>query len=122
MNSKLTVYEAPGSTGQRNDDAARFHSSVERLAEAGIDVRCITCRRPSDMDTRGEAWETLSSEGLGSLPLAEYDGVLISSGRYPSDQELADFLSPPDGTLSVDSSKPYPMGNNSEQSCHMSPR
>lgn len=116
MVPNMTVYESEGSRSRDPKDTARFDESCDRLRTAGITVDRIMCSDESDIP-QGEAADIVLQDGFGSLPIAVYDDVVILIGEYPSDQDLADFLEVPDGTLSVDRQKPPSMPNDIQPAC-----
>lgn len=118
----MIVYESDESIGRDPEDTARFESSYKALEEAGIPIRRVRCTSAEDIVTDGEARDMVAGEGMGCLPVTEYDRVVIAHGEYPSDQDLADFLNPPDGTLSVNSQKPPSMGNDIMPACNCGQR
>ncbi len=118
MDYDLTVFESEDARKKNPADTERFDRSYEALAAAGIAVRRVMCSSPADIDTDGEAADIVAENGMGALPISEYQRVSISVGEYPSDQDMADFLNPPDGTLSVDSQKPPAMGNDIMPACN----
>lgn len=109
MKAQMIIYDSEKARKKHANDSKRLMASLEKLKKAGIDVKYVDCKSASDVKGNGEAFETVSEKGLGSLPLAEYSGALIAEGHYISDQDLADFLDVPDGTLSVNKSKAVPL-------------
>ena len=116
MVPNMTVYESEDSRSRDPKDAARFDESCDRLRTAGITIDRIMCSDESDIP-QGEAADIVLQDGFGSLPISVYDEVVILIGEYPSDQDLADFLEVPDGTLSVDRQKPPSMPNDIQPAC-----
>lgn len=114
MDYDMTVYESE--TSRKTPDAARFDGSFEALRGAGIGIGRILCSSPADVP-EGEAADIVAEKGMDALPIAMYQGVSISVGEYPSDQDLADFLDAPDGTLSVNKQGPPAMGNDIMPAC-----
>lgn len=100
MTCKMVVYESEGAKDRDPADTARFDESVKALEAAGIGLCRVMCSSVDDVED-AEAKAALGDKGIDALPVSVYDGVVISSGAYPTDQELADFLDAPDGTLSV---------------------
>lgn len=119
---KMTVYESEDARLKDPEDTGRFDISWRKLDSVGIRVGRVMCSSIGDVDPDGEAAEAVSEHGLSALPIAEYDGVVISIGMYPSDQDLADFLDVPDGTLSVDAMKPPSVGNDVVPVCNCGQR
>lgn len=118
MDYVMTVYESEAAKNRDPADTERFERSFEALEGVGIHIRRVMCASADDVDTDGEAASIVRENGLGALPISEYERVSISVGEYPSDQDLADFLDVPDGTLSVDSTKPPSMGNDIMPACN----
>ncbi len=106
MDNILTVFDSEGARSKLRSDYDRFKRSMDALAKNGIELKYVDCRTAADVAGDGEAQDIVESEGFDSLPIAEYNGVVIAMGEYISDQDLADFLNVPDGVLSVDRSKP----------------
>lgn len=101
MDDDLIVYESPSSMSRDLEDAGRFQISMEKLKGVGIDVPCILCKDGSELS--GEAAELYAEQGDSCLPMATYSCVIICSGRYPTDQELVDYIDGvPTGTLSAE--------------------
>ena len=122
MDYDMTVYESKDSRLRNPTDAERFDRSHEALEAAGIHVRRVMCSSVDDIDPDGEARSIVSEKGMGALPIAEYQGVDISTAQYPSDQDLADFLEVPDGVLSVNRSRPPAMANDIQPACNCGQR
>lgn len=118
----MTVYESEDARLRDLEDAERFGISCGKLGSVGIRVERVMCLSTDDIRPDGEAAEVVSEHGLSALPIAEYDGVVITIGMYPSDQDLADFLDVPDGTLSVDAMKPPSVGNDVVPVCNCGQR
>ncbi len=116
MDCDMTVYESEATRSKDVSDAERFDASFDALVNAGIGIRRVVCTSPDDLE-EGEARSVVDEQGMDSLPICEYQGVAITVGQYPSDQDLADFLDVPDGVLSVDRTKPLSMGNDLPPSC-----
>lgn len=107
MMSEFIVYESTLSENRDAADATRFEASLEKLAKVGIRVKRVTVGSHEDLPERSEAWELVKTEGTGTLPIAVFEGAVVSKESYPDDQTLADFLNVPDGVLSVDKTKPF---------------
>lgn len=108
----MTVYHT---AEQRDtDDGVRFLNSVQALEKAGISVNTVLCASEDDVP-EGDIRD--SHESGDMLPAAEYEGVAVCVGRYPTDQELADYLEVPDGVLSVDRSRGPAMANDLPAAC-----
>ncbi|MDO5853298.1 MAG: arsenic metallochaperone ArsD family protein [Thermoplasmata archaeon] len=120
MDFDMTVYESEAARSRDPADTERFERSYEALAAAGIGIRRVMCASAEDLGD-GEAASIVAKQGMDALPICEYQGVDISVGQYPSDQDLADFLDVPDGVLSVDRSKPPAMGNDIQPACACRP-
>ncbi|MDY0293558.1 MAG: arsenic metallochaperone ArsD family protein [Candidatus Methanomethylophilaceae archaeon] len=116
MKDVFVVFESRESREKYSQNAKRFDDSVEALSKIGIKVDRVMCVSPSDVGGGAEAEELVSQKGLGILPVAEYDGVVVSEGEYPSDQVLADWLDVPDGVLSANKQMP-PSINDMEPPC-----
>lgn len=110
MEYAMTVFESEAYRGSKPEDAARFDKSYQALEAAGIHIRRVMCASAADIDGK-EAAEIVAEKGMSALPIAEFQGVSISEGEYPSDQDLADFLDAPDGTLSVNKTAPPSMND-----------
>lgn len=121
MDYDMTVYESEAARSKDVSDAERFNASFKALETAGIGIRRVMCSSPDDLADGREARSVVEEEGMDSLPICEYQGVAISVGQYPSDQDLADFLDVPDGVLSVDKAKPPAMGNDLPPACACRP-
>ena len=115
----MTVYETADS--MKTEDGARFTASLEKLATARIAVERVTVACPGDIPD-GEVRDIVTEEGLSALPAAEFGGVAVCTGAYPTDQELADFLDVPDGVLSVNRSRGPAMANDIPPACGIRPR
>ena len=116
MEYDMVIYESEDARNRDPSDTRRFDASCESLKAAGIVVGRVMCTSPTDLP-EGEASDIVAEQGMGALPLAMYQGVSISIGEYPSDQDLADFLDAPDGTLSVNKQGPPAMGNDIMPAC-----
>lgn len=117
----MTVYESEASRARDPADAERFDRSYAALEAADIHIRRVMCASADDIDADSEAASIVAKQGFEALPVCEYQGVDISVGQYPNDQDLADFLDVPDGVLSVDRSKPPAMGNDLPPACACKP-
>ena len=93
MDNEFTVYDSPGSISRDLEDAGRFQNSVNLLKDAGVIVNCVLCKDGSELS--GEAAELYSEMGEACLPMATYSDVVICQGRYPTDQELVDYIDVP---------------------------
>lgn len=116
MEYDMIVYESKESMERDPSDTERFEKSWQALKAAGIEVGRVMCSAPEDLP-EGEAAEIVAAKGMGSLPICLYQDVSIAVGEYPSDQDLADFLDAPDGTLSVNKQGPPAMGNDIMPAC-----
>lgn len=119
MDNTLTVFDSEDARKKHQSDYKRFKQSMDILIKNGIGLKYVDCKSAADIIGDGEALEMVESDGFGSLPIAEYNGVAIAAGEYVSDQDLADFLNVPDGVLSVNRSKP-PALNELGPSCSCS--
>ena len=116
MEHDMIVYESEDARQRDPEDTERFERSYAALEAAGIGVCRVMCSSADDVG-EGEAKEIVTDLGMGQLPICLYQGVSISVGEYPSDQDLADFLDVPDGTLSVNRQGPPAMGNDIMPAC-----
>ena len=116
MEYDMVVYESEETMRRDPADTERFDKSWNALRAAGIEVARIMCSKPEDLP-EGEAAEIVAAKGMDSLPICLYQDVSIAVGEYPSDQDLADFLDAPDGTLSVNKQGPPAMGNDIMPAC-----
>lgn len=116
MEYDMVVYESEESVRRNPADTERFEKSWNTLKNAGIEVGRFMCASPEDLP-EGEAAEIVAAKGMDSLPICLYQGVSIAVGEYPVDQDLADFLDAPDGTLSVNKQGPPAMGNDIMPAC-----
>lgn len=96
----MIVYDTKESRSKMKADYERFLKSVEALKKEKIIVKVVLCSSVSDVKG-AEASDYAKSHGLEGLPVAEYEGVALSEGKYPSDSDLANFLEVPEGVLSV---------------------
>lgn len=117
--ASMTVYETADSGA--TDDAMRFSASVAKLAAVGITVARVVVDGPGSIP-EGEVRDIVTEEGFSALPAAEFGGVAVCTGAYPTDQELADFLDVPDGVLSVNRSRGPAMANDIPPACGIRPR
>lgn len=115
MEYEMIVYESEASRMKNPADTERFDRSCQALKGVGIEVGRVMCTSTADMSP--EAAEIIEAQGMDSLPICMYQGVDITIGEYPSDQDLADFLDAPDGTLSVNKQGPPAMGNDIMPAC-----
>lgn len=111
----MIIYESEAARKKNPADTERFEKSCLALKNAGIEVGRVMCTSTADMSP--EAAEIIDANGMDSLPICMYQGVDIAIGEYPSDQDLADFLNAPDGTLSVNKQGPPAMGNDLPPAC-----
>ena len=118
MDYDMIVFESEDARKRNPADTERFDNSFKALEAVDIHIRRVMCTSVDDIDTDGEAKDIVSEEGMDSLPICEYQRVSLSVAEYPSAHDLADFLNPPDGTLSVDSQKPPSMGNDLMPACN----
>lgn len=116
MACKMIVYESEEGRARDPEDTARFEASCKALEAAGIGLCRVACASPDDIEDP-EAREAVDGADMGALPISVYDGGLIRTGAYPTDQELADFLDVPDGTLSVNKQGAPAMGNDLPPAC-----
>ena len=116
MEYDMIVYESVESMGKNPSDTERFERSYNSLKAVGIVIGRKLCSIPEDIDDP-EARSIVDAQGMSSLPICIYQGVSLNIGEYPSDQDLADFLDAPDGTLSVNKQGPPAMGNDIMPAC-----
>ena len=116
MEHDMIVYESEEAMARNPADTERFEKSCAALKAAGIEIDRVMCSSADDIG-EGEAAEIVRDLGMGELPICLYQGVSISVREYPSDQDLADFLDAPDGTLSVNKQGPPAMGNDIMPAC-----
>ena len=116
MNYDMVIYESEDSRRRNPADTERFEKSYAALESAGIGIGRVMCSSPDDIG-EGEAAEIVAAKGMDALPICLYQDVSIAVGEYPSDQDLADFLDAPDGTLSVNTQGPPAMGNDIMPAC-----
>ena len=91
MDYDMIVFESEDARKRNPVDTERFDNSFKALEAVDIHIRRVMCTSVDDIDTDGEARDIVSEEGMGSLPICEYQRVSLSVGEYPSDQDLADF-------------------------------
>lgn len=73
-------------------DRARFATDVEWLETHGVSVeRYDLGRQPSAFAQDPVVSEALETKGEAGLPLLKVNGVVKSTGVYPSRKELADW-------------------------------
>lgn len=120
MEFDMVVYESEKARAANPADTERFDASCMALADADITFRRVMCSGPEDVDD-GEAASIVAEKGMDALPLCMFQGVDISIGAYPTDQDLADFLDVPDGILSVNRTKGPAMGNDLPPACTCKP-
>lgn len=111
------IYESEASMD--TPDRVRFGSSCILLNQAGIPVLRVLCSSETDVPD-GDIRDSYESGSL--LPAADYDGVAVCVGRYPTDRELANYLDVPHGVLSVDRTRVPPMANDMMPHCFIRPR
>ena len=116
MDSDMIVYESTESRARDSADTSRFDESISTLEKAGIHVIRMVCSTESHIPA-GEASDLVHESGMSVLPVTTYQGAVIVSGAYPTDQDLADFLDVPDGVLSVDKMKAPAMPNDIMPAC-----
>lgn len=97
--SKLEVLDPPmccatGVCGPNVDPALkRFAADVEWLEPKGAKVeRFNLAQQREAFDTRDAVKEALAESGESSLPLILVDGRIVTSGAYPTREELAGFV------------------------------
>lgn len=100
MEQDFIIYESPSSIARDLEDAGRFQNSLDRLKDVGIDITCVLCKDGSELSD--DAADLYAEQGDSCLPMGVYSSVVICSGRYPTDQELVDYIDVPSGTLSAE--------------------
>ena len=118
MDSNMVVYESTESRSKNPADTTRFDHSLSLLENVGIVVERIMCSDPSDLPADGEAHDIVAENGMEVLPVMTYQGAVVTTASYPTDQDLADFLDVPDGVLSVDRVKGPAMNNDIMPACN----
>lgn len=113
----FTVYESMECREAKLEERVAFMQSVEKLAKVGIEVTIVSVSSSSDIDECSEAWELVENDGMPCLPVSDYNGVVVDSGDYPSDQILADYLDVPDGILSANKTSGPAAGDNMQSCC-----
>jgi len=93
--TKLEVFDAParcsgGACGAGAEPAAEsLTSDLQWLSDWGVEVtRYSLARQPGAFAANPEVAALLSQQGSDSLPAIVVEGVLRSSGRYPTRIEL----------------------------------
>ncbi len=110
MDNVIIVYDSEEARKKYASDYSRFKKSMDTLLKKDFKIQYIDCKSAKDVAGDGEARELVKEKGLGVLPISEYMGAIITSGKYISDQDLVDFLEVPDGVLGgVTRSKPKPL-------------
>ncbi len=100
MTADFVVYESPSSVLRDPKDTERFEKSYGKLSDAGVKIERITVNNADNLSS--EAAEYYAEQKDACLPMGVYLGAVICSGRYPSDQEIVDYVDVPRGTLDVE--------------------
>lgn len=94
--AKLQVFDPPmccssGVCGPNVDPTLpRFAADLEWLKSKGIEVeRCNLAQDPGAFVHNPTLKRALNSKGMKCLPLVSLDGEIITSGAYPTREELA---------------------------------
>ena len=109
MDNVLTVYDSVAARKKYTPDYNRFKNSMDILKKNKFKINYVDCETTADIKGNGEAQELVETKGFDKLPIAEYQGAIISYGEYISDQDLADFLEVPDNVLKVNRTKNTPL-------------
>lgn len=96
--TKLQVFDPPmccstGACGPQVDPVLpRFAEDFRWLANQGIVVeRYNLSQQPQAFAANPLVTSALATEGTACLPLISVDGIVVSRGRYPERQELAEL-------------------------------
>lgn len=100
MSADFVVYESPSSVLRDPKDTERFEDSFRKLSDAGIIIERVTVNSQSELCP--EAAEYYGEQGDACLPMGVYLCTVICSGRYPSDQEIVDYIDVPHGILNTE--------------------
>jgi len=74
-----------------DDELAQFAATLEWLRQCGVAVsRYNLGHQPGAFVQNATVKGTLEKDGISSLPLVIADGNVVSKGRYPSREELAE--------------------------------
>lgn len=99
---KIEVYDPAlccptGVCGPAVDPAlVRFAADLEWLKSKGAPVeRFNLAQQPAAFAEHERVRGELAAKGTGCLPLVVLDGAIVSQGRYPSRQELAELAGIP---------------------------
>jgi hypothetical protein len=100
--AKLQVFDPPmccssGVCGPNVDPTLpRFAADLEWLRSKGIEVeRCNLAQDPGTFMHNPKLKTALNSQGIKCLPILLLDGDLVTSGAYPTRDELARLLGVP---------------------------
>jgi hypothetical protein len=92
---RLLIFEPPQScsTGlcgpDGEDESEKFSAFLDSLREEGIEVsRFNLGYHPKAFMENEIVKQALAREGIGILPLAIVDNVLLTTGRYPTGEAL----------------------------------
>jgi hypothetical protein len=96
MNKKIEVFDPPmccstGICGPNVDPAlVQFAADCQWLAGQGVNVeRYNLGQQPQAYAANASVLTALEQDGNGCLPLILLNGAIVTKGRYPSRQELA---------------------------------
>ncbi len=109
MDNVIIVYDSGAARKKHASDYKRFKKAKDALLKAGFNVEYVDCKSAADVTGDGEAQALVKADGFDVLPIAEYEGAVITSGGYVSNQDLVDFLEVPDGVIDAVRSKPPPL-------------
>ena len=109
MDNVIIVYDSEAARKKHASDYKRFKKAMDALLKEGFKVEYVDCKSAADVTGDGEAQALVKAEGFDVLPIAEYEGAVITNGEYVSNQDLVDFLEVPDGVIDAVRSKPPPL-------------
>ncbi len=98
--SEFIVYESPASAARNLEDTGKFGNILSKLSDAGVKLECVLVKDGTEIT--GEAFELYAEKKDLCLPMAAYMGVAICSGRYPTEQEIVDYVDVPSGILDAE--------------------
>ncbi len=72
---------------------ASFAADLDWLSAQGLEVRRFNLsQEPGEFATRAEVHRLLTDKGEEALPVVMVEGTVVSDGRYPSRDELVDWV------------------------------
>ena len=96
---KISIYEEAlccptGICGVSIDsELLRISTIINTLMKKGIEVnRFNLSNSPMEFVTNQTVNELINEKGVDELPYTLVDGAVVVTGRYPTNQEIADFL------------------------------